>query len=427
MTPGALPRLVRLSLRKDPRAALSSIFGVAVGIAALVFFVSLGLGVSRVLRTKVFPLDARLVEVVPSPLALGGLLGGGMIDEGTVERLAALPGVQRAYRKMSVRVPAVSRYSGDFFGNRINMGVEVVAVGVDKELVAADLQLGDFSDPGPGQPLPAVVASRLLELYNKTFAPARSLPQLSAAMVAGFSFPVEFNRSFVTQAPPGPTLPYSAQVVGVSDRGLLAGLTLPLETARRLNRETGKDTEHYSAVTLQAVDPSEVPRLVSEVKAMGLKVDDTEVRMGQNAGAAVAVATSAMALLSLLICALAAINIAHALSAAVRSRSRDIALLRAVGASRADIRAWVFGEALVLGLCGAALGTAAALLGVAVVDALALRLLPEFPFKPEAFFQVPWAWLPLALLLGVAAALGGAFFPARRAAQVDPARALAGG
>lgn len=193
MTGAALRRLVGLQLGRDRRGALSSIFGIAVGVASLVFFVALGLGVGRVVRERIFPVDASLVEVVPSQLSLGLL--GGKLDQAAVDRLAALPGVAHAWRKMTVRVPAVSLYDGDFFGRRLRMGIEVIAVGVDPDFVRADVKLGDFSDPGPGKPIPTIVASRLLEIYNKTFAPARSLPQLSPTMLVGFSFPVDFNRS----------------------------------------------------------------------------------------------------------------------------------------------------------------------------------------------------------------------------------------
>src|SRR5438874_12351506 len=122
MTLTALAQLTRLSIRRDVRGAISSIFGVTIGIGALVFFVALGLGIGRVVREKVFPLDAQLVEVVPSAINLGAILGGGKIDQATVDRLGALPGVQRTWRKMTVRVPAVTRYDGDFFGTRLHMG-----------------------------------------------------------------------------------------------------------------------------------------------------------------------------------------------------------------------------------------------------------------------------------------------------------------
>lgn len=424
MKASALRKLVRLHLGRDRRGAFSSSFGIAIGIASLVFFVALGLGVARVVREKIFPVDASLVEVIPSQLSLG--LFGGQLDQQAVDRLAALPGVKKAYRKMSVRIPAVSFYDGDFFGRRVRMGVEIVAVGVDPEFVKADVKLGDFSDPGPDQPIPCVGASRLIEIYNKTFAPARSLPQLSPTMLVGFSFPVDWNRSFIAATAPGPVTTTRAQVVGVSDRGMLAGITIPLEVAKRLNKAGNADAEHFTGVALQASSPSDVPAIVVAVKEMGLRVDDQERRMAENAGAAVAITTSAMALLSALICLLAAFNIAHALSAAVRAREKELGIMRAVGARRGDIFSLVLSEAVVLGLLGGVAGTVLALLAAALVDMLAARMVPDFPFKPETFFLVP-PWLPaLGVGLGLVAALGGAWLPARRASKIDPARVLAG-
>lgn len=425
MRGGALKRLVGLQLSRDRRGALSSSLGIAMGVASLVFFVALGLGVGELVRERIFPVDARLVEVVPSQLALG-LFGGGKLDQPAVDRLAALPGVAHAHRKMSVRVPAVSVYDGDFFGRRLRMGVEVVAVGVDPGLVRADVKSGDFSDPGPGQPIPTIAASRLLEIYNKTFAPARALPTLSGQMLLGFRFPVDFNRSFVTTVAPGPVTSAQLEVVGLSDRGLLAGGTIPLAAAVRLNRASNVDAETFTGVALEARSPSDVPAIAAAVKEMGLRIDDQDRRLSENAGAAVAITTSAMALLSALICLLAAFNIAHALSAAVRARARELGVMRAVGASRRDLFSLVLAEAAVLGLAGGLLGTLTALLAAAGVDMLAARVLPEFPFKPETFFAVP-PWLPaLGLALGALSAVAGAWLPARRAAGVDPARVLAG-
>jgi ABC-type lipoprotein release transport system permease subunit len=169
-----------------------------------------------------------------------------------------------------------------------------------------------------------------------------------------------------------------------------------------------------------------VPEIVAAVKSMGLKVDEAERRMAENAGAAVMLTTSAMALLSLLICVLAAVNIAHALSASVRARAKELGIMRAVGASKADVRALVFAEAATLGLFGGVVGVALAIGAALAVDAAALRYLPQFPFKPDTFFHLPWA-LPLAgVALGVVSSLLGAFLPGKDAAAIDPARTLAG-
>lgn len=426
MKGASLRRLVRMSLKRDRRGALFSAFGVATGVGALVFFVALGLGVATVVRERVFPVDSSLVDVVPPQISLGSILGGGKLDQATVERIAALPEVAEVYRKMQVRVPAVSRYEGDFFGSRLRMGIEVLAVGVDPGLVKDDVQMGSFADPGTGGPIPAIASSRLLEIYNKSFAPARKLPQLSPAMIAGFTFPVEFNRSWVGAANPGPSIPTQAQIVGVSDRGILAGITIPLDAAIRLNKTTGADAETFTGVTVRTKGPEGVNRVVEAVKEMGLEIDDQERRMAESAGAAVAITTSALALLSVLICLLAAVNIAHALSASVRARAKEIGVMQAVGASRADIRSIILAEAGAIGLFGGGLGTLTAVIVAFAADALSRRLLPPFPFKPESFFSFPASLIAFGVALGVIAALAGAYFPSRRAAATDPARTLAG-
>lgn len=212
----------------------------------------------------------------------------------------------------------------------------------------------------------------------------------------------------------------------MSDRGLLAGITIPLETARRLNAAANLDAKTFTAISLKAVDPSQVPGLVAAVKAMGLRVDDQERRLAENAGAAVAISTSSLALLSVLICLLAAFNIAHAFSASVRAREKELGVMRAVGASRAQLFRLVLAEALLLGLVGGLVGTALAVLGGVGLDAAAARLVPDFPFKPESWFERPAWLLAFGVALGVLAAAAGAFLPARRASRTDPVRVLAG-
>jgi ABC-type antimicrobial peptide transport system permease subunit len=73
------------------------------------------------------------------------------------------------------------------------------------------------------------------------------------------------------------------------------------------------------------------------------------------------VVTLVFTLVSVLIVGIAAVNISHTFLMNVYQRRREIGVLRAVGASRADVRALVLGEALVLGVLG---GLSGALLGV---------------------------------------------------------------
>lgn len=414
----SLARLVGLGLRRDLRGLWLSLLGVAAGVGALLFFVAAGLGTSETLRTRILPVDARLVEVVPPSVSLG-LFGRVEIDDRKVEELASIEGVEAAYRKMQVRVPAVTRYDGNFFGQRLRMGVEIVAEGVEAEFLGDGM--GEFRD-GEG-PIPVVLSPRLLEIYNESFARARGMPRLGERLLVGFEFPVEFGRSFVGGGH-SERLGAQGRVVGFSQRAMLEGITVPLETARRLNERFGQDARTYSAVVLQAEDPSRVPAIVERVRESGLEIDDSDRKLSQRVGAAIAIATSMLSLLGLLVCALASVNIALSLGASVRSRAGEFGIFRAVGARNRDVAALVLGEALVVGLSGGLLGVLGARLLALGADAAFTTWLPAFPFKPDTFFRFP-LWLHLAGIgVGLGAALLGALAPVRQAVRQDPARVL---
>jgi len=119
-------------------------------------------------------------------------------------------------------------------------------------------------------------------------------------------------------------------------------------------------------------------------------------------------------------------NIAYTFRVLVTERRGEIALYRAVGAAGRDMTAWMLALALMVGVAGGVIGLLIARVAAFGADILAAKKLPDFPFKPSTFFDFPW-WLPLAAI-GFAAlfAIIGAWGPARRAAKVSPASALAG-
>jgi putative ABC transport system permease protein len=160
------------------------------------------------------------------------------------------------------------------------------------------------------------------------------------------------------------------------------------------------------------------------VKRMGLEIDESERNRALQIGAAVELVTLALSLLAALITALAAMNIAQAFHAEVRERTREIGVMRAVGATRGDVRSIILAEAAVTGIVGGAFGIALARVGGLLIDRIARKALPDFPFKPETFFDFRPTHVLLGIAIAVAASLAGAFFPARAAAALDPARAL---
>jgi hypothetical protein len=423
----ALLWIALAGLRADRRGAIVNAAAACAGAASLVLFLALGLGVSASAR-RMFPADARLVEVVPAAVSLGGLLGGGKLDAAAVERLRALDGVAEAWPRLALKVPlAIPRPPPGLDAHwPPGMTLQVPAVGVAEGLVAAELGPGGrFADPAPGQPIPVLLSRRLLEIYDKTIAPAWGVPRLPAGFVPlGLEVPVEIGRSIV----PGRTEPRVAEarvrLAGLSDRVPIYVMALPLETVERLHREYGKPEAGYTQVTLLARDASAVPGIVAGLRRMGFSVDESERSAAERVGTLVLVTTGALVALAMLMCALAALAIAQSLSASVRGRAKEIAVLQAVGASPADVRAVVLAQGAILGAAGGLAGTVLAVILAAGADHAAARLLPDFPFRPETFFAFPPWLLALGVLLPALAAVVGALGPAAAAARVEPARTL---
>ncbi len=181
---------------------LASTFGVALGVGALTFFLALGSGLGAAVA-QVFPPVTREIELVLPQVSAAELLGADRkLDDETLAVLAKLPGVEKASPKMTLRFPALTRYNGLFFGKELHMGLEVIGVGIAPELVAADAKL-PFVDPGPDlkKPIPIVINRRLIEIYNKVFAPQRGLPRLTESMLIGFTFPIELGAAGSPRAP----------------------------------------------------------------------------------------------------------------------------------------------------------------------------------------------------------------------------------
>jgi putative ABC transport system permease protein len=99
----------------------------------------------------------------------------------------------------------------------------------------------------------------------------------------------------------------------------------------------------------------------------------------------------------------------------VLERTREIGILKALGASRWDIVALVVRESVVIALLGA-------LLGIAVSYGTKL-IVAEL--KPTLTILITPDWLLWALLLAVLGCILGSMYPAFRAAAADPVAALA--
>ena len=165
-------------------------------------------------------------------------------------------------------------------------------------------------------------------------------------------------------------------------------------------------------------DPSIVLGLLrADLAALDADVPMFQVRtMDQIAADAVAQPRLYLALLAVFAVTavlLAALGLYGVLAQAVGQRTREIGIRMAVGAERGQVVRLVMSQGGRLALLGIAIGLAAAL--------LASRALAGLLFGISALDPPTYAAVGLALL---AIALFASWLPARRAARVDPVRAL---
>lgn len=462
MNASALWQLVRGDLVRVRGALVTSGFGIAAGTAALVFFLALGLGVRSVLLGEVFPIDQ--IELEPPKgddpgLVMGFVLGAGKeapgIAEDDIDKLRASPYVEAAYPKLKFSFPASARGGKEILGRDVGSS-EMIADGIEPALVAGDVKgEAKFADPlaSPGKkcvkttecdaprycegpadgdgvcvdPVPVLVSRYLVEIFDKSIAPAHGLPPVGESLLGqaeGIVFKLWLGESLLGKAKQGGPRHVHARVVGISPRAIDIGITLPLETVRRWNREySGEGAgKKYSSVLVKVVSNDHVSDVIALGQSMDLTPKDTRAR---DVSVLLSGVMALLALVAAIILIVSASNIAYTFRVLVSDRRREIALYRAVGASALDMVKWMLALALTVGLCGGAIGALVAWLMSLGADWLAATRLPDFPFKPDTFFSFP-AWL-IGGSLGFAAwfALLGAFGPARGAGKIDPAAALA--
>lgn len=219
------------------------------------------------------------------------------------------------------------------------------------------------------------------------------------------------------------------RVVGLAGFGTQDGLAdstvalVTLPTAQRL-LGLGDEVTQVQVVAAEGVAPTDLQEAVG--RRIGTACDVATAQDTVSAGADAARSRLAMIRVMLLSMAGAALLvggflIANTFSIVVSQRSRELALLRAVGATARQLRTSVLGEALVLGAVGSAIGT---VLGVAAGYGLRGVAASFGVALPDGGLVVAPRTLLVSLGVGVVVTVLSAVGPARRAARVAPVEAL---
>jgi ABC-type lipoprotein release transport system permease subunit len=475
MPAGNLTRMIVKNTVRSPRHFALSAFGIVIGIAAFVFFVALALGVSNVILA-IFPLD--VVEVTAPRASFAGKDTTVPLTDETVDMLKRHPDVKDALPRMRAEFPAQG--IGMFEGQEINFEVGGFTDGIDPSFLEADPKLGpqfqdwdtvetdrpacvpavygavlfgnpkykacadkehyycDETDRTCHHRVPVVISRAVLELYNGQVASSHGLPvigDMEEYLMSKAGDRLRFTIALCETMVTGSVCPTEAkprrvegQLIGVSDKAIPIGMTIPLGYVRRWNREfKGEEAANsYSSIIVTLKDKNRVAPFTSWLEddehGPGLRLQDP---IGQKFATAIFIVTTLFVFISFTIVGISAINIAHNFFMQVSERRREIGLLRAIGATKNDVRRIILGEAALIGVIGGLLGLGVALGGASLVDWASDHYLPRFPFKPTTYFDFQW-WIPvLGLAISTVFCVVGGLLPALKASRLAPAQALA--
>ena len=400
--------------RSRLRSTLTTL-GVAIGTALVVLLIALAAGAEDNVKRSIFSIgDLRLVTVQPfQPGATGLSAVPRTISDDNVAKFKAIPHAQSVYRQYDA--PLGTLLEGGEDATIRPQGIEAGAP-VDR----GDLLAGRHLEAN--EHAVAVIPGNLARLVAAT--PDAVLGRKVTLRLGGA---VKLGSTRISGS--GTPRDYVVTVVGVFDeQASQTSVRIPLEDAllagadnRGLTPDSVRQITGYSGVAIESEDSRYVADVVKSVQELGfsafsLKQVIEQIDKGFGVFRGILAGIGGVALL------VAAIGIANTMVMAVLERTREIGIMKAVGASPRDVRSIFLAEAALVGAFGGVIGLALGILGGRAIELVIRNLNPQSNPAPIFIVDLPLALGAMALALIVSLVAG--FLPSRRAMRMSALSAL---
>jgi putative ABC transport system permease protein len=449
MKAGDLAELALRNLREAILRSSLTTLGVAVGVASLVAWLSLGIGLQS-LATKRLSNSGLFDTVVvtqrrslPSsrrpPAETSPAKDARPLDDDAKKDFEKLPNVVEVYTQ--IRFPTEVHFNGNPYST-IVAGIPASSQGNGS---FDGMQGTFFSSPDADEAILQIEFARDLSsqpnsLIGKDvmlrYAERQALPPSTEGGTKG-SDSSDDNAGGFSIVPREKRL----RIVGIIETEPAAGfggfgsgrLLIPLNVASTLRAAQVNDLRDavratskkpvYASLTVRAKTPSMVEGIETAIKNMGFGTFSL-LDATKNLRVFFTIFDMLLFIFGSLALAVATLGIINTLVMAILERRREIGILKALGAADRDVKQLFFVEAGVMGLLGGILGVGFGwLVGRAVTIGTNIYLKRQ-SLPSTDVFSVPW-WLVLgAIFIAVLVSLVAGLYPASRAARLNPVEAL---
>ena len=407
--------------------------GVAVGVASLVAMLSLGVGLqqlasNRLTKSGLFDtvfVSPKLNLRGGPPAAASQQPATRLLDEDARLEISRLPNVIEVFPQ--IRFPTEVRFDGKPFPT------VVAGMPLSSKLSGAfDGMKGEFfSSESAGEAILQIEFAKELSpdtagLVGKTLAIRYAERQQLEDGSGGFSIvPKEKQLRIIGVVETEPASGFGGYGNG--------RLLIPIGVAQSLRAAQVNDLRDvvrggpskptYASLTVRAKSTANVDDIEAAVKKMGFGAFSL-LDASKSLKIFFRVLDLLLGLFASLALAVATLGIVNTLVMAILERRREIGVLKALGASDADVKRLFFVEAGVMGFVG---GIGGVVLGWLIGRALTLAT--NIYLKRQELPSVEISSVPLWLVLfGIGFAVGvsliAGLYPASRAAKLDPVQAL---
>lgn len=417
------------NLKLRPVRTMLTILGIIIGISIFIFFISLSEGIKQaaLLETTKSYADTQIV-VRPDYFKRGifEVLEDDKVglNEDTIRKFKTIPGIVAAYPQLTLKFPVSSRIT--MLGYTFETDSPVF--GIPPEVFQDEPELYKAFTSKEDEVIPLLLNTHLLNIYNSSIAESNNLPRLTEAALIGAKIDVMLGYStFMQSAMPQNKEATPGVIAGFSERVPLMGMSIPLATAEQFLKEYHADTNengiNYHSIYVIAEKMENIEAISEEIENMGFSTQSA-LKMVQNINNILNYFFLIFGVLTIIILIVAVGSIINTISMSVLSRVKEIGILRACGSTKRDVSLIFFTESMLMGFLGAFLGILFGV-GVSVIcNSYLLSIVPDVSYKPATFFAYPLWIFPAALGISLFISSLGGFFPSRRAANMDPIKAL---